>query len=45
MKSFDKSIEDGLEFEVKAFANLFSREETKEGLSAFVEKRKANFRP
>ena len=44
-ESFDKSIEDGLEFEVKAFANLFSREETKEGLSAFVEKRKANFRP
>ena len=44
-ESFDKSIEDGLEFEVKAFANLFSTEETKEGLSAFVEKRKANFRP
>jgi len=44
-ESFDKSIEDGLEFEVKEFANLFSREETKEGLSAFVEKRKANFRP
>ena len=43
-ESFDKSIEDGLEFEVKEFANLFSREETKEGLSAFVEKRKANFR-
>ena len=44
-ESFDKSIEDGLKFEVKEFANLFSREETKEGLSAFVEKRKANFRP
>ncbi|MDP7564903.1 MAG: enoyl-CoA hydratase-related protein [Candidatus Marinimicrobia bacterium] len=44
-ESFDKSIEDGLEFEVKAFANLFSTEEAKEGLSAFVEKRKANFRP
>jgi enoyl-CoA hydratase len=43
-ESFDKSIEDGLKFEVKEFANLFSREETKEGLSAFVEKRKANFR-
>tara|TARA_Y100000310_G_scaffold343802_1_gene453147 strand:- start:30140 stop:30976 length:837 start_codon:yes stop_codon:yes gene_type:complete len=43
-ESFNKSIEDGLEFEVKAFANLFSTEETKEGLSAFVEKRKANFR-
>ena len=36
-ESFNKSIEDGLEFEVKAFANLFSTEETKEGLSAFVE--------
>lgn len=43
-ESFDKSIELGLEFEVDAFANLFSTEETKEGLSAFVEKRKANFR-
>ncbi len=43
-ESFDKSIEAGLEYEVKAFADLFETKETKEGLSAFVEKRKANFR-
>jgi len=43
-ESFDRSIADGLEVEVEAFANLFSTDETKEGLTAFVEKRKANFR-
>ncbi|MBC8322160.1 MAG: enoyl-CoA hydratase/isomerase family protein [Candidatus Marinimicrobia bacterium] len=43
-ESFDKSIESGLKYEVDAFANLFSTDETKEGLAAFVEKRKANFR-
>ena len=30
--------------EVKNFSNLFNTEETKEGLSAFVEKRAPNFR-
>jgi len=43
-ESFDKSIEAGLEYEVKTFANLFETEEAREGLSAFVEKRPANFR-
>jgi len=43
-ESFDRSIADGLVVEVEAFANLFSTDETKEGLTAFVEKRKANFR-
>ena len=38
------STEDGLEMEVKNFSNLFNTEETKEGLSAFVEKRDPNFR-
>ena len=38
------STEDGLEMEVKNFSNLFNTEETKEGLSAFVEKRAPNFR-
>lgn len=42
--SFDKSIEAGLEMEVKAFSELFGSKETNEGLTAFVEKRKANFR-
>lgn len=43
-ESFDKSIADGMAVEVEAFANLFTTDETKEGLTAFVEKRKANFR-
>ena len=43
-ESFDKSIAAGLAVEVEAFANLFNTDETKEGLTAFVEKRKANFR-
>ena len=33
-ESFDKSIESGLKYEVSAFANLFSTDETKEGLAA-----------
>ena len=43
-ESFDKSIQDGLAVEVDAFAKLFSSNEAKEGMTAFVEKRKANFR-
>ena len=43
-ESFDKSIQDGLAVEVDAFAKLFSSDEAKEGMTAFVEKRKANFR-
>ncbi len=38
------SMEDGLEIEVENFSKLFATEEAKEGLSAFVEKRKPNFR-
>ena len=38
------STKDGLDMEVKNFSNLFNTEETKEGLSAFVEKRTPNFR-
>jgi len=41
---YGKSISEGMEEEVNAFANLFETDETKEGLTAFVEKRKANFR-
>ncbi len=38
------SLEDGLNIEVNAFKRLFTSEETQEGLAAFVEKRKANYR-
>jgi enoyl-CoA hydratase len=39
LKSFDTTIEGGLEFERKAFYLLFSSEDKKEGMSAFIEKR------
>ena len=43
-KRMGMSIEDGLQIEVENFSKLFATEEAKEGLSAFVEKRKPNFR-
>ncbi|MER3525283.1 MAG: enoyl-CoA hydratase [Ignavibacteria bacterium] len=41
LKAFDTTIEGGLEFERKNFYLLFASEDQKEGMSAFVEKRKA----
>lgn len=40
LKSFDTTIEGGLEYERKAFYLLFASEDMKEGMNAFVEKRK-----
>jgi enoyl-CoA hydratase len=34
----------GLEFERKAFYMLFATEDAKEGMKAFLEKRKPNFK-
>jgi enoyl-CoA hydratase len=39
LKSFDTTIEGGLEFERKCFYLLFASEDMKEGMNAFVEKR------
>ncbi len=39
LKSFDTTIEVGLEFERKNFYLLFASEDSKEGMQAFVEKR------
>jgi enoyl-CoA hydratase len=39
LKSFDTTIEGGLEFERKAFYLLFASEDKKEGMNAFIEKR------
>ena len=44
LKSFDTTIEGGLEFERKNFYLLFASEDQKEGMKAFVEKRKAEFK-
>lgn len=43
-ESLDMSLENGLMEEQKAFSNLFSTDEPREGITAFLEKRKANFK-
>lgn len=42
-RSFETHLEEGLHFERKNFYMLFSSEDQKEGMNAFIEKRKANF--
>ena len=44
LKSFDTTIEGGLEFERKNFYLLFASEDQKEGMKAFIEKRKAEWK-
>lgn len=43
LKAFDGTLHEGLEFERKNFYMLFSSEDQKEGMKAFLEKRKATF--
>lgn len=44
LASFETSLEEGLEIERKNFFLLFATEDMREGMSAFIEKRKAEFR-
>jgi enoyl-CoA hydratase len=44
LKSFDTTIEMGLEFERKNFYMLFASEDMREGMSAFIEKRKPEWK-
>lgn len=44
LKAFDTSLDDGLLFERKNFYLLFATEDQKEGMSAFVEKRKPEWK-
>jgi enoyl-CoA hydratase len=44
LKAFDTTIEGGLEFERKNFYLLFSSEDQKEGMKAFTDKRKPEWR-
>lgn len=43
-KAFETTLQEGLHFERKNFYMLFATEDQKEGMEAFVEKRKANFK-
>jgi len=44
LKAFDTTIEGGLEYERKAFYLLFASDDMKEGMNAFVEKRKPEWK-
>lgn len=44
LKAFSSTLEGGLEFERKNFYMLFATEDQKEGMSAFVEKRKPEWK-
>lgn len=44
LKAFDTHLQEGLFFERKNFYMLFATEDQKEGMNAFVEKRKADFK-
>lgn len=43
-KSHDLPLEEGLQQEAKAFADLFLKQDSREGMSAFIEKRSADFK-
>jgi enoyl-CoA hydratase len=44
LKAFESPLRDGLEFERQCFYLLFSSQDQKEGMSAFLEKRKPGFK-
>ena len=44
LKADEMSLSEGLEYERRLFYSLFATEDQKEGMKAFVEKRKAEFR-
>ena len=43
-RAFETSLAEGVRFERRVFQSAFSTEDQKEGMAAFVEKRKANFK-
>jgi enoyl-CoA hydratase len=44
LKAFETNLRDGLDFERKCFYLLFGSDDQKEGMKAFLEKRKAEFK-
>jgi enoyl-CoA hydratase/carnithine racemase len=43
-KSYEMTLTEGLNFETRVFQSTFATKDQKEGMSAFAEKRKANFK-
>jgi enoyl-CoA hydratase len=43
-RSFEVSLEEGVRFERRLFHSSFATEDQKEGMAAFVEKRKPTFK-
>jgi enoyl-CoA hydratase len=43
-RALETTLEEGLRFERRLFQSLFATEDQKEGMAAFIEKRKPNFR-
>jgi enoyl-CoA hydratase len=43
-RSFEVSLEEGIRFERRLFHSSFATEDQKEGMAAFVEKRKPTFK-
>jgi len=44
LAAFETTLEEGLEIERKNFLLLFATEDKREGMQAYIEKRKANFK-
>jgi len=44
LAAFETTLEEGLEMERKNFFLLFATEDMREGMRAFIEKRKADFK-
>ena len=42
--AFESTLAEGVRFERRMFQSMFSTEDQKEGMSAFVEKREPNFK-
>jgi enoyl-CoA hydratase len=43
-RSYETTLAEGIRFERRVFHAMFALEDQKEGMAAFVEKRKANFK-
>jgi enoyl-CoA hydratase len=43
-RSYETTLAEGIRFERRVFHSMFALEDQKEGMAAFVEKRKANFK-